>query len=354
MFRAGGARVALTLALCFALYACARSGDPPTPPPPPYQPLGPDGNVVGETAFAELLRRYSQGRATRTPWVGYWWPFSEGGISEAAERYEHAFGISGVKNWELTHHGQGASGFQSWWGHCNGWAAAAALLPEPRDSVNVAGTTFGVSEQKQLLSEIAMETRSDFFGTRDDTDDPTSPSFQDIFPDQFFLVLTNLAGAGGPLIIDRYTGSQVWNQPVAGYRISPVTANDDLGVDPSAPDVHRVRVTIQLWWARDDVAADAVTEPFEFADGQSYRSRSYRAEIWLDAPARFDSAGNLAGAGNVIVTRNSSTAAGGAWTNSDADLMETHPDYAWVPLDLQPSTGFANPELDANWIRTHF
>ena len=43
------------------------------------------------------------------------------------------------------------SGF-SWAGHCNGWAAAALLEPEPTAPVTRAGVDFSVADLKGLLS----------------------------------------------------------------------------------------------------------------------------------------------------------------------------------------------------------
>src|SRR5207302_643581 len=82
----------------------------------------------------------------------------------AAAKYDQAHGPSGAQSWELGHHGTTVPGLQNWWGHCNGWAAAAVLFGEPHATVPVAGTAFGIADQKSLLSEIAMEVDAGFFG----------------------------------------------------------------------------------------------------------------------------------------------------------------------------------------------
>src|SRR5205085_1724032 len=127
-----------------------------------------------------------------------------------AAKYEAAHGASGAQSWELSHHGSSVPGLQNWWGHCNGWAAAAVLFAEPHATMPVGSTAFGVADQKSLLSEIAMEVDAAFFGSRANSDGSSDPAFQDIYPDQWFLVMTNYMGAGLPIIIDRYTGLQVW------------------------------------------------------------------------------------------------------------------------------------------------
>jgi hypothetical protein len=254
----------------------------------------------------------------------------------------------------MDHHSASTPGILSWWGHCNGWAAASVLFPEPRAATVRNGVSFSIGDQKALLTELGQEVNSDVFGLRADTDNPEDPAFQDIFPNQFFLVLTNLMGKGQSLIMDRYTGSQVWNQPIAGYQISPITRADDLGADPSAPDVYRILVTTQVWWLRDDVLPDHLTEPFQFQDGDSYDSRVLRYEVWTDAPARFDDSGNLASAGHVILTHQGNIVYGGAWQMGGSDLLNSHPDYIWAPYSLAPAGQYGNPGIDSGQIRQLF
>jgi hypothetical protein len=209
-----------------------------------------------------------------------------------------------------------------------------------------------VGDQKALLSELGQEVHADFFGTRADSDDPSDLAFQDVFPNQFILVLTNLMGRGQSLIMDRYTGSQVWNQSIAGYQIAPISPSDDLGPDPSNPNVYRLMVTAQIWWLRDDVEPDHATEPFTFADGPSYDSRILRFEVWTDAPAQFDGEGKLASAGKVVLARQGNTVYGGAWQMGDNDLLNSHPDYVWAPYSLATPGQYANPGIDAQRVKT--
>jgi hypothetical protein len=201
-----------------------------------------------------------------------------------------------------------------------------------------------------------MEVNADFFGRRNDDDNASDPTFQDVFPDQFFLVLTNYLGNGLPVIMDRYTGSQVWNQSLAGYKTNPITPLDILPTDPSAPDVTRVHMVTTVWWAADNVAPEWITAPFDFTDSTSYQSRTYEYELWLDAPIQFDENGKVASSGNVVLNRSGQTVEGGAWINGETtpalNPMESHPDYLWVVHSLAPATGFANPLLDQGWV-TH-
>ncbi len=318
----------------------------------PYPEPGPDGEIRGLNNFATLIERYSQGKVARTPWAGYWWPYLGGGIEFAVAKYDAAVSSSGAAAWERANHGPEVPGVDDWWGHCNGWAAAATLYAEPRSDRSAGGVPFTISDQKALLSEIAMEIYGDFFGRR--AEGTGTPEFRDVYPNQFFLVLTNYVGAGVPLIIDRYTGFQVWNQPLAGYRIEPIRPADSLGPDPSAPNVHRVLTTMTIWWARNDVPGDHVTEPFAFADGPSFESRTLRAEIWLDAPPVFDGEGRLTRSGNVVLGRQGESVIGGAWRTGDLPAQNSYPDYLWVARSPAPSSGFTNPRVDIGWVSSQF
>lgn len=316
--------------------------------------ISPEPGVRAVTNFATLMKKFPQGRPTNSPWVGFWWPYSSGGIHDSAGLYEKATGKIGAVSWESANHGEKTPGLQDWWGHCNGWAAAAALFPEPIAPRVVDGIEFGIADQKALLSEIAMDVDADFFGTRNDDDDPSSPSFQDVFPDQFFLVVTNYVGNGLSVLLDRYTGSQVWNQPIAAYAHSPITPANVLLPDPSAPGVTRVNMTTQIWWARDDVQTGAVTGQFLYKDDDSFQSRVYHYELWLDGPVKFARDGQMLSSGNVILAKNGQTVTGGAWKGMSDDVMDSHPDYLWAPHRVGEAKNYSNPAIDATWVIANF
>ena len=70
--------------------------------------------------------------------------------------------------WEILNHYSPAGG--SWWGHCNGWAAAAILTNEPTQSLDVeAGghaLTFTSADLKGLVTEAYYSQHSHFYGER--------------------------------------------------------------------------------------------------------------------------------------------------------------------------------------------
>jgi len=338
-------------------------------PDHPYGPIRPGADVRGEKNFAELINRYAQATPVRPPWIAYWWPYTGNGIangsqtggSSPAGKYDAARGYSTSSEiWEVMNHGMSTRGVQSWWGHCNGWCAAAALFAEPVAPTRVNGVEFGVGDIKALLTEAAMEVSADFYGNRVDWgSDFDSPKMEDTIPAQYFLVLTNYMGKlGQTVLIDRYTTDQVWNQPVAGYRFEYPRPSDYLGASREAPDVHRIIVRSTIWWARDDVPANDLTVPFEYAPNMHYEERPLEMELWLDGPVEFDASGKIVKSGDVIVAREGDWLVGGRWAHEGFGGTDMHPDYMWVPFSVirpapQAEKPYANIFVDVDWLVKH-
>jgi hypothetical protein len=342
---------------------------PASDPDHPYGELPASSDIGGEKNFAKLLNQFREARPRRAPWVGYWWPYTTNGVangryaggSSPAGKYDAARGNrTQAQTWEVLNHGARVPGVQGWWGHCNGWCVAAALFPEPIEAQKVNGIRFDVADQKALLSEAAMEVSADFFGNRVDwASDWNSPKYDDVIPAQYFLVLTNYMGKlAQTVLIDRYTGDQVWNQPLAGYRFQYPTPADYLGEDPGAPGVYRVLVTSTIWWARDDVDPNAVSLPFEFEANVHFEERTLKMELWLDAPVQFDSSGRMISSGDVVVVREGNALLGGLWRNGSGLLVDAHPDYMWVPVsilkpDPRAEEPYTNIHIDVDWLTRH-
>lgn len=343
---------------------------------------------IDPSNLAELQSRYAQGVVHPTPWLGYWWPYTASGIANSgngvwrdeksqgpADKYDEAYirylkkqnmpekDYERLASWERARHGPGLVSVASWWGHCNGWAAAALMVPEPREAKLIEGVKFEVRDQKALLTESWMEFSGDFVGNRvNDAGDFSSGDFWDVVPAQFHLLLTNVVGRQNRgLILDRYTGDEVWNQPLVAYAIDPILKADYLGAHPDYPGIYRVNVTARIWWANDNVAPDSLTPEFDLekmlgeTNNELFPGRVLRYELWLDAPAEFDESGKLTRSGNILVTRVDGAYVGGVWKNgvSPAALVHSHPDYMWTPYGLQTSSGYKNPRLDDIWVKNH-
>jgi hypothetical protein len=310
-------------------------------------------NMVGDTKNLAYLHSHAlSGVIDPPPWAGYWWPYTTDGISDAATKYDAVNGTSATA-WEYNNHGSGLPNALDWWGHCNGWAAAALLVPEPKGKKSASGLTFEIRDRKALLSEVFMEVTGDFLGTRvTDPDDTTSDAFLDLVPAQFYLAFTNLVGLQHrAVVIDRYTGWQVWNQPVVAYFHEPIRPEDYLGVAPGTTNVHRVNVTTEIWWSDDNVDPDVLTPSFNRdAPAGVFQSRTLRYELWLDGPPQFDAKGNLVSSGDVILTKDGTHVVGGQWKNAGLPLVNSYPDYLWIPNASAPSSGFKNPSIDDRWV----
>jgi hypothetical protein len=334
--------------------------------PPPY-PNFRGQEFRGEKNFANLINHYAEGKIAPTPWAGFWWPYAKNGIAAGgfgdstspAGKYDAARGRStNAQTWEIKHHGATVPKLEQWWGHCNGWCAAAALFKEPREPVKVNGITFGIGDIKGLLTEAGMSVSADFFGERiDNWDNVNSPKYWDTIPDQYFLVLTNYIGRlKQAVLIDRYTGYQVWNQPLAGYRFEYPKPADYLGNSPEAPNIYRIQLTSKIWWMEDGVPPDVQSPPFNFQeDDPVVTARELRLELWLDGPVEFDAAGKVKSSGNVVVTRSDTSLVGGVWKTDNGS--ESWPDYMWIPYAIvkpsEPDQDYVNPEVDIEWLKKH-
>ncbi len=335
---------------------------------------GPDrpfqaSDLRGEKNFAHLINTFAEGKTEPTPWAGYWWPYTRNGIAAGgmdggspAGKYDAARGhTTHAQEWEVKNHGAGVPKVQQWWGHCNGWCAASALFKEPNQAVRVNGVNFGIGDIKALLTEAGMSVNADFFGDRIDVDDPNSPKYWDTIPDQYFLVLTNYIGKlKRAVLIDRYTGSQVWNQPLAGYRFDYPKPSDYLGSSPDAPNVYKIQLTSKIWWLDDGVAPDVQTHAFNFEEDDPtgiVQSRVLKMEVWLDGPVQFGADGKITSSGDVIVTKKNDSYIGGTWMMGEGYLVDAWPDYMWVPYNLtkpfDPEEDYVNPHVETEWLQAH-
>ena len=126
--------------------------------------------------------------------------------------------------WELLNHWSPAG--SSWWGHCNGWAAAAILTSEPRQAHTVQfGSTnqyeieLNVGDQKGLLSESYYSQLSSFYGSRYNGDD--GDDISDLSPKAVLQILSIYIGDRNvPLVFDTTAGDQVWNFPAWRYTLN--------------------------------------------------------------------------------------------------------------------------------------
>ena len=168
----------------------------------------------------------------RVPYAGHDYPDKAGGTLPAMRKYDMAFhrGQPLATDYERRDIGAHRNGrfdddfaprrglfglgrfrgprTPSWYGHCNGWTAAAIRHAEPQNSVVRNGVTFTPADIKGLLADLYMYTDTEFLGGEDAA----------INPGIFHLSLTNWLGRGEhPVGMETAVGEVVINYPIYTY-----------------------------------------------------------------------------------------------------------------------------------------
>lgn len=280
-------------------------------------------DMVIPAVLAEDDPLLQSGEATITPWSGWWWPFYEKSPpnlyqpNEAMEKYDRVSIARGRPDpgamaWEKKNHFTDKKD-EAWFGHCNGWAAAAVLEPEPENPRDVSGVTFAVNDIMGLLSEWHWwDSALAFYGSRYDGEED---NIDDIFPHEFHYIIINYIGEKGlPLIMDISGGTkerkepQVWNFPAFKY---------ELAYRPDKDDEEKLHVHCRVWFS--DSTRPSALELKTFEENYYY---------WIKG----DKGRPTSGAWE--------TAKDGGWRGS-GDSRKNHPDFIWYP-----ATAKRHPILD--------
>jgi hypothetical protein len=254
-------------------------------------------------------------------WNGHWWPFVDAamvtgrahkpygdppipyedweGFFAPMDKYNLALGEQprfDLWAWELANHGTPEDpedpDWASWYGHCNGWAAAAALETEPVVPGEYNAVYLRVGDKKAFLTEAHQGDASRVF--------PEDPDVEPISAVLFHTKLVEyIKTLVKPIIIETSPGDQVWNYPCYRY---DMTWTDAGGTR---------QVTTQVYLGRDfehpDTTADFI------------RVVTYEYDLQMD--------------GEVIT--------GGAWRGTN------RPHFMWEPV----ARNSANPYLDYDQAR---
>ena len=183
----------------------------------------------GEALELKLAALPTSGRVPeyRVPYAGHDYPDLAGGTLAVLEKYDRAFHggrplAAEFERRDIAEHRRGrpteprglfarlaARRVPTWYGHCNGWTAAAIRHAEPQMPVVRGGVTFTPADIKGLLAELYMYCDSQFLGGVDPV----------IHPATLHLVLANWIGRGGhPIGMETAVGEVVVNYPVFAYR----------------------------------------------------------------------------------------------------------------------------------------
>lgn len=378
------------------------------------------------TDFKFLFNNYRFSQAKELPWPGTYWPFEGGsqgsGINHIprgeklspAQKYDLVFGGGGrAAKWEEDRHScknvdrDNKEACRNWYGHCNGWTGAALLNPEPdyektyvvKNPKSGEDVVFNYMDIKALLSEIWLDVYASFEGTGTSTKagdwvfDPENPTarevaannsdltnyeaYWDTTPRAFFLAITNYLGQQQVgLAIDRFTGSEIWNQPVIAYRILPIQGNTDKPISggPTGRDkIFPITVGVKIYWANDSVDYDykrtsslnwnvtdakfsndnvpASFDDVERTDDGAVEARYLSMTLFFDGPVEVSADGTkILSAGKMI--------GDGTWTfadpeqrakffaGADPEDTQTHPDFIWRPDQIAPQASYRNPYID--------
>jgi hypothetical protein len=253
----------------------------------------------------------------------------------------------------------------SWWGHCNGWAAAAALEREPFYPIEADGIRFEVADLKGLLTESYYSQVSDFSGSRyykpkkehteaydrgkellkaiskesieaseyrewyeelfnkelsqdyypaaykgvleyviEWYDGKYTSAFEDIRPDVFHKILTNIIGDQKSVVVfDITAGEAVWNYPAYKFETS-IEYLEKRRIKSTTSkykywrSVYNVTTTVTY---ADDGVNQSITGTRSFTKTYTYELYTTLWYKWLR---------------------------GGKWTGSS---VKNHPDFAWFP-----------------------
>lgn len=312
-----------------------------------------------ERRLDQLPRR---GQAEVVPWSGWWWPMradgtAAGGASSPLGKYSRAFGLGDAPvKWEREHHGTaGGRKPESWWGHCNGWAAAAILEPVPQRDVEHNGVVLTPTDLSGLLCSAYFGCHALGLDERyADTDTPQVDSFgrpvdrayRDINPAVLHLLAGNRIGVDKrAFVADISPGSQVWNHPVWAFEIEnlrelrdgaaaveEITARTHSGAYPFNPAAARFFAVTARY--RITLGQNGVAPPTNQDTQQCSTWVKYDYVLETDAEGRI---------------------LGGEWVR---DSRTNHPDFCWVPLTpsssytvtpdgrmLVGTTGVGNPHV---------
>ncbi|MBI3071982.1 MAG: proprotein convertase P-domain-containing protein [Deltaproteobacteria bacterium] len=235
------------------------------------------------------------------------------------------FTVDTAHEWETAgEHGLGNYGWDTWWGHCPGWAATAILYKEPIKSVTWSGQTFRIGDVKALLAELgeSVDLTADGWNCSRTNEDEELPgatdkaAYKDCTPLQYMTTFTKyLGGLKHGVAIDRYTGGEVWNQPVKNFSTSCSPGGSGCPAGETANTC-----STSFTWGEDGVGWDDTTAT---AGSSGYTTRTLSF---------------------VACVKNDQMTSSSAWNVSNSvPKSERWPDFIWVPSAFGATNERSNP-----------
>lgn len=313
-----------------------------------------DPDVIASGFIHNFHALPSEGAMTYDPraWSGYWWPAKRGGINlRWNARGQDGFNYRSLSKAELLRYSSdqlialspsekfdiamGRYNYplrkavaktvrpdaSDWDGICHGWAPASVNHDEPEifsvknaDGITI---TFGSSDMKALLS-YGYASQIDNEGTRyaglrcnfGNWTGGHAECDQDLNAGAFHIILTNELGLfhrGFVADLDRY--EQIWNQPIAAYRIRSVSKPRRPSAGAAASAVKEVTVAVKVFYVNE---SDPAMAPVLGTIDQTFDAVDYEYTLELNSED------------NIV---------GGTW------LSERRPDFVWTKKRITTFTG---------------
>jgi hypothetical protein len=305
-------------------------------------------------------------------------------IDKAKDENKPEFDSDTATEFEILEHGTGQFGVESWFGHCNAWAAAAIMDDEPRHETVVDGITFSAADVKGLLTEAWMELRSSFQGSRcnwaGDSESREKVAWTDVTPAGFHIFFADQIGnKDRSFVIDRHTGSEVWNQPVKAFRVIEAKplyeTNDDGEAVPVDTDVkitrygyrgtgsveslgnqgvYPVSFKTTMHWVTDGLPHDKLTAPYDDSIDDETFSNSWEIGNLFEHQVEIRTLNYILWLTHPMDDPEARIVGDGDWNHGDTHSYDQlHPDFMWQPHANTPSSNprrYENPFLDYNVV----
>lgn len=247
----------------------------------------------------------------RVPYSGHIYPDNSGGTTRVLYKYDRAF--NGGRSLAASHERWDTTAFKEpvertglfgrtfrglrqrtpdWYGHCNGWTAAAIRHAEPEHSVVRNGVVFSPSDIKGLLAEIYIYNDHVVLGGEESS----------LNAGAFHAILANWIGRGEhPLGMESDPGKEKWNYPMYGFassyakhspnRVEVKTniayAKDSQGEFEESPRINEIKYFHYML---------ELNASGEIVGGFYYRDSSIIDMVWVPLrPKRSGAAGNESG-----------------------------------------------------------
>ena len=279
-----------------------------------------------------------------------------------------------LQAWELLNSYN--PGGASWWGHCNGWAAAAILTNEPRESltvdVNGNDVEYTTADLKGLFTEAHYSTYSQFYGSRYNGEED---DIADLHPKAFHKLVTFYhRELRVPMVFDTSANEEVWNFPAwkTSLNVTETTPADLASrVNINTATVEELDALPLVGPARGSAIVEhrEIHGPFQSIDdlekvdgvGEETMSavremitvdpfqRSFKVIAYVTITTDGVGERHVDGEGDPKSTTKTyryslTTDAEGVVVDGLWDNEKNHPDFAWIPYHNPHNSGSGNSE----------